>query len=185
MHVSDELRTAVLRRLRRLTRAERSVVTRAAIVGRSFDVDVLAAATAHPPKRVRAALERAVSLQLVVAAGTERYAFRHALTRDIVYAEALDARLRPLHRRVMHALEERARRGEVALEQLAYHSWASRDTARALRYNERAGDEATAMHAPGDAARYYRRARSLLDVDSSSYARLTRKLAVAERSASH
>ncbi len=181
MPVRDEVRAAVLRRLRRLTRAERAIVLRAAVVGRHFDLDVVAATAAHPPARVRAALHSAARLQLVVASDRERYSFRHALTRDIVYAEALDARLRPLHRRVMRALEARARRGDRMLEDLAYHAWACGDAPRALRYNELAGDEATAMHASEDASRYYRRARSLLDVETSSYARLTRKLDAAER----
>jgi predicted ATPase len=179
--VHDEVRTAVLRRLRRLTRADRAILMRAAVVGRHFDIDVVAATAAHPPARVRAALERAARLQLVVVSDRERYAFRHALTRDIVYAEALDVRLRPLHRRVARVLEGRARCDDAVLEQLAYHAWASGDVTRTLRYNELAGDKAAALHASEDASRYYRRARSLLDVETSSYARLTRKLDAAER----
>lgn len=170
-----------MHRLRRLTRAERAIVMRAAVIGRHVDVAVVAATAAYSLERVRAALEHAARLQLVVAAGGERYSFRHALTRDIVYAEALDARLRPLHRRVARALEERVRRGDAMLEELAYHAWASGDVTRTLRYNELAGDRAAAMHAAEDALRYYRRARSLLDVETSSYARLTRKLDAAER----
>jgi len=153
---------------------------RASVVGRHFDIDVVSAASDRPHAQVRAAIERAACLQLVVATSRERYSFRHALTRDIVYAEALAARLRPVHRRITRALEESTRRGTELLEELAYHAWASGDAERTLLYNELAGDNAASVHALEDACRYYRRARSLLDVDTATYSRLTRKLDVAE-----
>ncbi|HWT05896.1 MAG TPA: hypothetical protein VN224_09095, partial [Xanthomonadales bacterium] len=108
--------------------------------------------------------------------GRERYSFRHALTRDIIYAELLTERTRPLHRRIAQTLERIAAGGDAPVDDLAYHSWAAGDVRRALRYNELAGDRAAAVHAEDDARTYYDRARGASAVDSRAYARLTAKL---------
>lgn len=149
---------------------------RASVVGRDFDLHLVAATAAHSEAHVRAALERACTLQLVIESGADRYSFRHALTRDIIYAEFLEARTRPLHRRITKVLEKSRRSQEVPLEQLAYHSWAGGCARRALLYNELAGDKAASLHAADDARRYYTRARSLTGIDSAAYSRLTEKL---------
>ncbi|HLY02910.1 MAG TPA: hypothetical protein VKR56_10525 [Candidatus Cybelea sp.] len=176
MSIPDVVRSTVLRRLARLDRSARAVVMRASVVGRDFDLQVLAAATARSETRVRAALEQACNLQLIRIAAEDRYSFRHALTRDIIYAEFLGARARPLHRRIARVLERRRQFTQVPLEELAYHAWAGADARRALHYNELAGDNAAAIHAGTDARRYYERARSLTAVESAAYARLTQKL---------
>lgn len=175
MSIPDALRSTVLRRFSLLTRTERAVVIHAAAVGRHFSVNVLAAVAARDETAVRAVLERASSLQIVVASGPDRYAFRHALTRGIIYDECFNGRMRALHRRITRVLEQTGNAGEV-LADLAYHAWAAGDVRRALRYNERAGDNAAAVHADGDARTYYLRARSTIALGSSAYARLTEKL---------
>lgn len=174
--IPDMLRSTVLRRLRSLDRRARDVVMRASAVGREFDVHVVVATATHSEAEVRAALERACLLELVTAAGSDRYEFRHALLRDIIYSELLDGRVRPLHRRIARALEEMQRLRDVPLEEIAYHSWVGGDGRRALRYNELAGDNAAGVHAREDAQRYYARARSLTEIDSAAYFRLTQKL---------
>ncbi|MEO7039547.1 MAG: hypothetical protein ABI186_05905 [Candidatus Elarobacter sp.] len=157
---------------------ERAVVMRASVIGARFDLGVLVATVTCAEARVRAALERACSLQLIVAdePGCGRYSFRHALTRDIIYAELLSGRVRPLHRRIARALERTVAPGDASLEDLAYHFWAGGDARRALRYNELAGDHAAAVHARDDARTYYARAQSLIEIESHAYARLAKKL---------
>jgi predicted ATPase len=177
--IPDALRVAVLARIRLLDRADRDVVMSASVIGRRFAVAVLAATVACDATRVRSALERACELQLIARdeLSCEHFAFRHALTRDIIYAELIAARLRPLHRRVTLALERRPdETGALPLEDLAHHSWAAGDLPRALRYNELAGDGACSVHAHADARDYYRRARAATPLDSPAYARLTVKL---------
>ena len=182
MVIPDAVRTTVLERIRQLDRAQRAIVMRASVIGRRFDVEILLATAACSEARVRAALERACALQLIVAdqAGDGRYAFRHALTRDIVYAEFLAVRVKPLHRKIARMLERSLRTRGGVLEDLAYHSWAAGDAKRALRYNELAGDSAVALHAPAAAQAHYLRARSLIDVDSAPYSRLSEKLQALE-----
>jgi predicted ATPase len=176
--IPDAVRASVLRRIQSLDRTARAVLMRASVIGRRFDLRLLMATTTCPGDRVRRAIEQACDLQLLVAEDPqgERFAFRHGLTRDIIYAECLAGRIRPLHRRIATALERTMRSGNVGLEDLAYHFWAAGDAPRALLYNERAGDDAAAVHALEDARIYYARARSLVDLDSSAYLRLTEKL---------
>ena len=187
MSIPDAIRSAVLERIRRLDRTQRGVVLCASLIGRRFDLSLLTAAVTCSEEQVRAALERACALQLIVAddSVSESYAFRHALTHDVIYAELITARTRPVHRRIARALERIAASSDVSVDDLAYHFWAAGDVRRAVRYNELAGDHAAGVHAKDEARTYYDRARALIEVDSLAYARLTEKLdalGAAERS---
>lgn len=172
----EALRSIMLRRLRSLERNERAILMRVSAIGRDFDFRIAVAAARRAEATVRSALERARDLQILVALETDRYAFRHALTREIVYGELLGGQIRPLHRRIARTLETAFESGEPVLEALAYHAWTGGLTQRGIRYNELAGDNAVAVHARKDARNYYSRARSLTEIDSSEYSRLTRKL---------
>src|SRR6201999_1244292 len=96
------LAMVLLDRIRRLDRTERIVLMRAAFVGQRFRLTLLAAVLALDEARVRAALDAACGLHLIVAenAPGNWYAFRHALTRDIAYEEFIATRVRPIHRRI-------------------------------------------------------------------------------------
>ena len=72
-------------RLARLDPAQRQVLDAAALLGRRFDGRLLERAAAVPGPVAAAALHRAAALQLVVSDG-EEFAFRHALTREVVLA---------------------------------------------------------------------------------------------------
>jgi predicted ATPase len=174
--VPEALRSTMLRRLRSLERNERAILMRVSAIGRDFDFRIAVAAATCADATVRSALERARCLQILVALEGDRYSFRHALTREIVYGELLSGQVRPLHRRIARTLEAAVESGEPALEALAYHAWTGGYMLRGIRYNELAGDNAVAVHAHKDARNYYSRARSLTEIDSSEYARLTKKL---------
>jgi predicted ATPase len=173
------VRATVLRRLGRLDRASRTILMQASAIGHRFMFEVAVTVTRRPDAVVRAALDGACDLELIVREGDspEVFAFRHALMRDIIYGEFVDARVKPLHRRIVAALERQVP-GRAALEDLAYHAWAAGDARRTALYGERAGDRAAALHAFADARTHYLRARSLLDVDSPAYARLSEKMDV-------
>jgi predicted ATPase len=175
--IPDAVRATILRRMQRMTDFERAVVMHASVIGRRFDFAVLVEAAAGPELEVRTALERACSLDLLVVEPNpyDAYAFRHALTRDIIYTELLTLAVRPIHRRIARALE-RAPHRAARLEQLAYHSWAAGDVRRCVKYNELAGDGAAAIQALDDARSYYSRARSLIAADSPAAKRLDDKL---------
>lgn len=150
------IRAAVLERCAILDDATRDVLRGAAIVGRRFDADFLAQVFQKPQSDVLAALVRLRRMQLIDerTGARPRYTFRHALVRDAVYSTMLADEAKPLHEKILRALE---RSGGNAYD-LGYHASAAGDVAGATAYNERAGDEAVALYAYADARVCYHRA---------------------------
>jgi DNA-binding CsgD family transcriptional regulator/tetratricopeptide (TPR) repeat protein len=153
----ETLRNTLLERLRPFDATERSVVMQAAVIGRTFGLDLLATTLDTEPDRLLAPLRRARDLQLVEEVATGSFRFRHALTREAIYRDFLDVELRPRHRAIAQSLE-RVPFLERSLESLAYHWWAAGDGEQAARYNELAGDAAGRVHAHEDAIAFYERA---------------------------
>jgi predicted ATPase len=177
--LSPELRAALLVRLEPLDARDRTLLRSAAVIGRSFDLEVLSAASGREIAEIRPALERACDLQLVEADPevSGRYWFRHALTREAIYSELLARHLRPLHRAIGSVLEGAAAAGAPAkVDELAYHWWSAGDRKRGSRYCEEAGDRAGALHAHEQALEYYGRALTLLDGRTRAYARIATKI---------
>lgn len=165
-------------RLRPLRAHHRLLLMHAAAIGRRFDVDVLAAVVGRTPAQIRTTLRRACSLQVLEVVDRKRgtFEFRHALTRDAIYDELVAAQLRPLHREIGAALERISNARRASLEELAYHWWAAGDRRRGCRYNEEAGDRASAVHAEADALKHYGRALDLLGRRSAARTRIEGKI---------
>jgi DNA-binding NarL/FixJ family response regulator len=170
-----DVRTTLLERLRPFDEAERRVVAQAAVIGRSFGLDLLAATLNAEPAGVLPALRRARDFQLVEEVKPDVFRFRHGLTRDAIYGEFLGAELLPRHRTIGLALEA-ANTEDGSLEALAYHWWAAKDAQRATRYNELAGDAAADVHAHEDAIAFYERALEF-DMKPLERGSLVRKIA--------
>ena len=115
---------AVRRRLAALTIPARDVASTAAVAGRRFDFGLLQTLTNHDEKELLALVKELIAAQLVVEESAERFAFRHALTREAIYAELLARERVALHREVAAALErQHANALDAVVEALAYHAW--------------------------------------------------------------
>jgi predicted ATPase len=182
---SDALTVVLLERIRSLNRTDRAVLMRASIIGRRFRVAVLHATVELAEERVRAALDKACTLELIQPerADGEWYTFCHALIRDAMYEQFVKSRVRHAHRRIALAVERHA--GQDALDDLAYHSWAGGDATRCIRYNELAGDRAVAVFAYDDARTLYGRARAFAPLRSLDYMRLSGKIAALQGDSEH
>ncbi|GAC1578898.1 MAG: LuxR family transcriptional regulator [Candidatus Elarobacter sp.] len=155
--VPTSIRVTVRERFRTLNDADRTVLLHAAIVGRRFSARFVSAFSSVELSVVYGALRRARDLQLVIERPDEEgddFAFRHALTRETIYAELLRAEARLLHGKVAQALAAE-QKPEVAA--IAEHLWRA-GASDAAAWNERAGDEALALYSYADAARVYERA---------------------------
>lgn len=150
------IRAAVQERCSVLHDAERSVLFHAAVLGKRFEPQLLARICDRPISDVLPVLRRLCRLQLIdePEAPSSTYAFRHTLTRDAVYGTMLADEIIPLHRSILSVLEECG----AGAHDLGYHALAARDARKTVRYNERAGDDAIAVHADADALRCYERA---------------------------
>jgi len=169
------IRAAILERLRPLAEDEREIIAHAAVVGRRFTTSLLEAILSVPHDRMLAALHHACTLQLVTEEGPGAFAFRHALTREAIYDSFLRTQLAGFHHAIARALEALPE-DQRSVQDLAYHTWAAGDRDAAARYGERAGDEAHAVFAHDDAARYYEAALASVEPLSLDAARIALKL---------
>ena len=83
--IATGVRETVRRRLAQLPAAVVEALTVAAVLGREFHRQVLAASSATPAAQVDRLLDRAVTARLVVARGGGRFAFAHDLVRETLY----------------------------------------------------------------------------------------------------
>lgn len=170
----DSVREVVGHRVHRLGDRARHVLEIAAVLGREFDLDLLARAADHDPVAVLDVLDIASARHIVSEVAAERYAFTHALFQHTLYDSQSASRRRRAHRRVGELLEEEFRndRGD-GVEELARHWLAAAspaETTKAARYARLAGDAALASLAPDAAIAWFRRALDLLDASSSDAA---------------
>jgi hypothetical protein len=150
----------VLARVDALAPEVRRVLSVGAVFGREFDV-ALVSATVHLDRALvqQAAIE-AEAAAVVQAAGEGRYRFAHALVQSTLLASLDGGRLRRLHLRAAHALEEPAG-DEPPVAAVAHHllsALPAGDRATAVRWAWRAGDAAAAHLADDQAISHYTRA---------------------------
>ena len=100
---------AVGRRVAQLGPAARQLVALAAVAGRSFTFALLQALTQQGEDHILEQLKELIAAQLVIEVSDERFAFRHALTRQAVYAGLLARERQTLHRRIAEVLERAQR----------------------------------------------------------------------------
>ncbi len=150
--IPDSVREVIGRRLSRLAEPIDHLLTLGAVIGREFDVAVLASVAGRTRSEVVDALEEARRAVLIreVPGSPGRFAFVHALIRHTLYEELGVARRIELHRSVAVALEAVAGTSGEHLAELAHHWLAATpavgvdpaDTVRAARYSEEAGHRA-------------------------------------------
>jgi DNA-binding CsgD family transcriptional regulator len=177
--IPQTVRDSLLERLNPLDAAERRIIGQAAVIGRSFQLELLSATLALEPALVLEALRRARDFQLIDEAVPGEFRFRHGLTRDAVYGGFLGAQTRPQHRAIARELEKTSG-PDRSLEALAYHWWAAGEPAPAARYNELAGDAAVRVHAHEDAVPFYERALESANLDRITRGSIVEKIANAQ-----
>jgi len=180
------IRASIMQRIVDLTPDERATIAHAAVLGQRFDPAVLAAVMERAPEAVLPALRHAHDLNLVVDdtdRGRVTCRFRHALTRQTVYDSVPVFDARKIHLKILATLENLPE-SDRFIEELAYHSWESGDAAKALRYNERAGDAAFSLRALPEARVGYRRALEAA-TSPDDRARLLERVAAVERVLGH
>jgi tetratricopeptide (TPR) repeat protein len=180
--IPEGVREIVGRRLARLRPSANQVLSLAAVIGREFDVSLLAAAGDVARDVVLDSLEEAEEAKLVAATSgrAEHYAFAHALVRSALYEDIPSTRRLRLHRRVGEVLEARPD-ADAHITELARHfseAASLGEVVRAVDYARRAGDRARAALAFEEAAAYYERALSCLALEDQPDAGLQCELQI-------
>jgi DNA-binding CsgD family transcriptional regulator len=150
---------AVTRRLSQLSSDARQVASIAAVAGRRFDFALLEKLTRHDERGLLSLVKELVEAQLVIEESSERFAFRHALTREAMRARLLARERVALHRAIAHAIEQDYDESTPDLDDaLSYHSFEAGEWEAARRYALRAASRAMSLSAPREALQHYDRA---------------------------
>jgi DNA-binding CsgD family transcriptional regulator len=149
--VPDTIRDAVLIGASELSEEARAAADAAAVAGEVFDLDLVADVSSADG--VAELIERGMVTEGEPGLG----AFRHALTREALYADTPWVQRRALHRRLAEALESV---GAKSIE-VATHWLGAREGSRALEALLHAAEESRMVHAYRDAARAGRQALEL------------------------
>ena len=159
IEIPDSLQRAVQQRLDRISRPARQLIDLAAVSGRSFDFKVLQSLTQQSEVELLELVKELLAARLVVEESADIFSFRHALTREALYARLLARERRDLHARLVEAIETvHAASLETHLEELAYHASEAEVWSKTFSYAERAGEKALSLAAPHAAAEQFSRA---------------------------
>ena len=127
------LREALLLRVERLP-AESQRLLRLLAVGGRTSHELLADGAGVDPAELSDSIREAITAQIVVVDESGRYAFRHALLREVLYDDLLPGERSELHLIAAHALERAAAGGDGAWTAtgVAHHYYSAGDQPRAL-----------------------------------------------------
>jgi tetratricopeptide (TPR) repeat protein len=171
---------------------EKDVLHSAAVLGRAFELDAVAAVERNEVSRVATSLESLEQRALVRHERERRYAFGHVLVRDVAYAQIPRAKRAEQHRLAAEWLESVPERVDEHVDSIAYHY------ATALEFGEasgmmvgdlpertrrnlgRAGERSLRLHAYRQAQDYFEHALAL-GADWRIYEGLGRALHVVGR----
>ncbi|MFC4855546.1 ATP-binding protein [Actinophytocola glycyrrhizae] len=180
--VAPGVREAVRRRLSLLPGPVSALLTGAAVLGREFHRQVLAATVSAPVAQVDRLLTQAVAARLVTTLGDGRFAFAHDLVRETLYAGIDEADMGERHAAVVRALDRSPALAErIFPADLARHAYLGRavlDPGRVADLLMAAGKEARRRFAIEESTGHYRRAVEVLDPADPRRARVGLELGV-------
>ncbi len=148
LHIPRTVQAAVQQRVLRLSRAASRLVVLAAVTGRRFDFDLLRELTHLDEQALLNAIKELIEAQLVVEETADKFAFRHALTREAIYAGLLAREQKALHQLIAETIERLyAASLDAYLGDLAYHFFQVGAWDKALDYSLLAGERAWRLYA--------------------------------------
>jgi class 3 adenylate cyclase/tetratricopeptide (TPR) repeat protein len=169
----QSIREVVTSRAERLGTDTASLLSTAAVIGRDFDLELLAQATGRGQDEVLDSLDGAIRGALLLEGRSPgRFTFAHSLVNNTLYEELGATRRAQIHRRVAEAIEEMcgADPGGRA-EELAWH-WLRTTTPqmplKAAEHSIKAGERALDALAPAEALEWFQRAIEVLDQTSDA-----------------
>jgi DNA-binding SARP family transcriptional activator len=168
--IPQTVHDVIARRLDHLSEESRRILVLASVIGREFDLAMLARVADLSEEELLDRLDEPMAARVIsdLSPASTRLRFSHVLIRDTVYQGLTSARRVRLHRLVVDAVE--ALRGSEPgphLAELAYHSVAAGALDKALDYAKRAGDRALALLAYEESARLYRMGLATLGLADS------------------
>ncbi len=166
------VREVVLQRVGRLEPQARRLLRLAAVVGRRFDVALLAEASGLTQTAVSRSLTAWLERRLVrpEVAASGQYDFSHDKIRAVLYEALPDVQRRQFHGQIGAALERLG--GEETYALIADHYGRAGERAKALDYLILAAERALTLYAYEEALRSYDRALELAGAERATRAAL-------------
>jgi len=179
--IPTTLQDSLLARLERLEGAK-AVAQRAAVLGREFSYDLLAATAGLDEVALTQGLARLVEADLLFANGVPpqaTYTFKHALVREAAYESLLKRTRQRLHGAVFDALlRDFPERVTAEPEVLAQHAELAGRIGEAVAFYQRAGEREKSRYAHEEAITDLRRALDLLATQPEGAERDAREVAI-------
>ncbi len=142
-----DLEEVLRERVRSLSETDRRVLVYGAVLGKEFDFATLLAAAGIDEEQLAESLDRLVRGGLLRENGGEIYEFVREAVRAEAYAGLTETRRRILHRKAASAIEQGSRDPGASVFELARQFYLAHDETKALDYNRRAAELATAAYA--------------------------------------
>ncbi len=161
---------ALRQRLMRLSPQVIELLRVAALIGRTFEVAVLADVADRPVETVEEHLREAVQAHVIRPGPADTFTFSHDLIRECLSRELSSTRRTRLHTLIGLRLKLQMDEGDTHnsvyhLAALAFHFARSGDREAGAVYSQQAAEQARRAHAPGVAVDHYRTALTLLGED--------------------
>ncbi len=164
--VPASLHDSLMARLDRIPEVK-EIAQIAAVIGRAFDHELLAAVAEHPEAALTDSLGKLATAELVFRRGTPpeaHYTFKHALVRDAAYQSLLKTRRRELHGRIAEALRHRfPQRVSDQPELVARHLTEAERTEDVIPLWQQAGERSARASANVEAIAHFRQAIALTE----------------------
>ena len=158
-----KVQAVIQSRLLRLSAPARGLIDVAAVIGRSFTLEVLALASEQSEDVLTLGLDELWQNKIVDTQDADAYDFSHDKLREVALVAISPAWRRLLHQRVARALATvHAHNLDGVSGQLAHHCEASNQADEAINYYQRAARVAHRLSALADAISYLQRAIKLL-----------------------
>ena len=189
IEIPATLRHLIEQQFERLSPEEQNLLEAASVAGAVFSAAVLTEAGDPAAESIEAACEQlARRSQFVRAAGTAvwpdgavatRYAFIHALYREVAYGRAPAGRRMRLHRQIGERLEAGyGRQASTIAAELGMHFQQAQERPRAAHYLRQAGEIAVQRSAHVEAIHYLTQSLALLAVLPDTADRRQEELAI-------
>ena len=165
--IPTTLHDSLLARLDRLGEA-REIAQLGAIFGREFSSSLLKAVTTIDEDNLQQTLAKLVKAEVLYRRGVEpqvQYVFKHALIQEAAYQSLLKSQRQQYHQRVAQMFAERSPETQrTQPELLAHHYTEAGLPSYALRYWQRAGQNAIERSAFAEAVGYLTKGRTVLNL---------------------
>jgi tetratricopeptide (TPR) repeat protein/DNA-binding CsgD family transcriptional regulator len=161
----------VRQRIEHVSADARQLLLIAAVAGRRFNVALLQQVLRCDEAQLLSLLKELMAAQLVIEESADQFAFRHALTRQAIYAELLVRERLALHRTIAETLEQLSASPflrERYLVDLASHCYEAGMWEKAMAYSQQVGEQALTLYAQHAAIDHLTRA-----VDAAHHLSLT------------